>query len=370
MSVRSGESITVEFITSSFSTGAATNADSTPTGTLVVNGTDNAATVTVTNVDAGRYKAAVTLPTLAIGDIVELVVAATVSSVAGKGIVWRDTKDVLLDSSGDVTFNNAFIGSVTGSVGSVSGNVGGNVTGSVGSIAGISFPTHFSVLAIDAGGSVTFNNTTIATATSLTNLPAIPSSWLTAAGIAAGALDGKGDWLLASSYTAPPTTTAIATAIFQDLTISSDFTTAGSIGKLFATNLDTNVGSRGTSTLTQAQVTGGAYALNTDGSGNVKVSNGTGANQISLSSGAVTVGTNNDKTGYALSSAGLDSIVIESGMNARQALAVIASASAGVLDGAATTTVTIAAAGVPATNRISATVDSNGNRSAVTLALP
>ncbi len=105
MSVRSGQSVTVEFVTSSFSTGAAANADSTPTGTLVVNGTDNAASVTVTNIDTGRYKAAVTLPTLAIGDVVELIIAATVSSVAGKGVVWRDSKDVLLDSSGKVTDN-------------------------------------------------------------------------------------------------------------------------------------------------------------------------------------------------------------------------------------------------------------------------
>ena len=35
---------------------------------------------------------------------------------------------------------------------------------------------------------------TITTVTNLTNLPAITSNWLTAAGIAAGALNGKGDW--------------------------------------------------------------------------------------------------------------------------------------------------------------------------------
>jgi ABC-type cobalamin/Fe3+-siderophores transport system ATPase subunit len=40
----------------------------------------------------------------------------------------------------------------------------------------------------------------------------------------------------------------------------------------------------------------------------MKVSSGTGANQISLSSGAVTVGTNNDKTGYGLSSAAVQAI--------------------------------------------------------------
>jgi hypothetical protein len=60
---------------------------------------------------------------------------------------------------------------------------------------------------VDSNGKVTFNNTAIGTVTTLTNLPAITSGWLTAAGIAAGALDGKGDWLAASGYTAPDNTT-------------------------------------------------------------------------------------------------------------------------------------------------------------------
>lgn len=41
------------------------------------------------------------------------------------------------------------------------------------------------------------------TVTTLTNLPAITAGWLTATGIAASALNGKGDWLLSSSYTSP-----------------------------------------------------------------------------------------------------------------------------------------------------------------------
>jgi hypothetical protein len=71
-----------------------------------------------------------------------------------------------------------------------------------------------------------------------------------------------------------------------------------------------------------------------------------------------------------LSAGGLDGVSVESGLNARQALAVIASAVAGVLAGAAGSSVTIAAAGVSGTNRITATVDSSGNRSAVTLSPP
>lgn len=41
-------------------------------------------------------------------------------------------------------------------------------------------------------------------------LPAIPAGWITAAGIAAGALDGKGDWLLAGNYTTSVTVAAYA----------------------------------------------------------------------------------------------------------------------------------------------------------------
>jgi hypothetical protein len=44
--------------------------------------------------------------------------------------------------------------------------------------------------------------------------------------------------------TTPPTTSAIATAVWQDLTAGSDFATVGSIGKLLATNIDTAITSR------------------------------------------------------------------------------------------------------------------------------
>lgn len=94
MGLYAGQSVTADFRTFA-ATGALADADSTPTGTLVVNGTDNAATVTVTNKTTGQYKAAVTLPTtLAIGDVVQLSIAATVSSVASGGIILTDTVDV------------------------------------------------------------------------------------------------------------------------------------------------------------------------------------------------------------------------------------------------------------------------------------
>ena len=80
---------------------------------------------------------------------------------------------------------------------------------------------------------------TVATVTTLTNLPAITTNWLTAAGIAASAMNGKGDW---------------------------------------------NIGKTGYS-LTQAFPTNFADMA------------------ITVTTGKVTIGTNDDKTGYSISGA-------------------------------------------------------------------
>ena len=83
----------------------------------------------------------------------------------------------------------------------------------------------------------------------------------------------------------------------------------------------------------------------------------------------VTVGVNNDKSGYTLSGSGLDAIVVEAGINARQALSPLLAASAGVLTGAGTGAIVIRGAN-SATSRIIATTDNAGNRTSVTLSLP
>ena len=83
----------------------------------------------------------------------------------------------------------------------------------------------------------------------------------------------------------------------------------------------------------------------------------------------VTVTTNNDKTGYALASNGMDSVTIESGINARQAIAVTMDASLGVLTGATTSTITVKDPTGTYTRAV-VTVDGNGNRSADTLTPP
>jgi hypothetical protein len=103
MSVRSGQSVTVLFTTRGTSGGV--NADSQPTSALYVNGTVNGAAVTVTNISTGLYKAAVTLPTLAVGDEVELIVAATVGGVSDTAVIWGDTKDVFAGAIPDAAAN-------------------------------------------------------------------------------------------------------------------------------------------------------------------------------------------------------------------------------------------------------------------------
>jgi len=82
----------------------------------------------------------------------------------------------------------------------------------------------------DASANVTFANVVIATVTTLTNLPAITSNWLTAAGINAAALNGKGDWNIGK--TGYSLSAAGVQAIWDALT--SALIAVGSIGKKLA----------------------------------------------------------------------------------------------------------------------------------------
>jgi hypothetical protein len=261
MSVRSGQSITVDFTTRD-STGALANADSLPAGTLVVNGTDNAASVTVTNKATGRYKAAVTLPALAVGDVVQLYVAATVGGVGDGDVIWEDSKDVLLDGSGKTTD------------------------------------------AVQTGDS------------------------FARIGAAGAGLTALGDARLAN----------------LDVPLS-----------LIASYIDTEV----------AAIKAKTDNLPADPAGMAALATTHGAGSWATAT-AVTV---SDKTGFKLAGDGLDAVAVESGLNARQAFSVVASACAGVLSGAATSSIIIKGAGVT-TTRVQATVDPDGNRPAVTLTPP
>ena len=94
--------------------------------------------------------------------------------------------------------------------------------------------------------------TSVGTVTTLTNLPAITSNWLTAAGIAASAFNGKGDWNVGKTGYSLTATTGLG-----DQTANLTGNLSGSVGSVTA---------------------------------------------------GVTVTTNNDKTGYGLSSAAVQAV--------------------------------------------------------------
>jgi hypothetical protein len=275
MSVRSAQSVTVDFTTRVWSTGIGTNADSLPTGKLVLNGTDNAATVTVTSISTGVYSAQVTLPTLAIGDVVSLRIAATVSSISDAAIIWTDTKDVLLDSSGNTTFNNTTLATVTTVTGqltaaqiatgifqdttagdfTVANSIGkslytsGVAPGGSGGlfIAGTnaattvttSFTTTFTG---NLAGSVASVTGAVGSVTNAITLPSIPTGWITTAGFASGA-------------TIPACTLTATTTALTNAPTSGDFTAT------MKTSIGTAVAASAVASVT-AQVTANVTDIN------------------------------------------------------------------------------------------------------------
>jgi hypothetical protein len=99
LTFKPGASYTGEFVTTVPYTGAAANADSLPTATAMRNGTDDGAfTLTVTNMDAGRYMVTGTVPAYSAGDVVQISVSATVSGIAGKAVIDNFMIDTYMPS--------------------------------------------------------------------------------------------------------------------------------------------------------------------------------------------------------------------------------------------------------------------------------
>jgi len=90
-------------------TGAASAADSAPTGTLYVDGASDAATVTITG--SNPYKFAVTLPSLTAGQRVDMYIAATIDTIATAGIVASAQADTVLLSDGVTLADDAITAS-------------------------------------------------------------------------------------------------------------------------------------------------------------------------------------------------------------------------------------------------------------------
>ncbi len=173
--------------------------------------------------------------------------------------------------------------------------------------------------------------------------------------------------------------------------ISFNFTGSGAVPQtvnIITTACDPTVATNFGITGIPAVASGSAGALLIDGTGTAAISNSGGKVLLQATQSGVTIPTVSNLTNAptagdftadmktslnaatpALSAAGLDNVVVEAGLNARQALSILSSALAGILSGAGTTTITIDGAGV-ATVRIVATVDTSGNRSAVVLTPP
>jgi hypothetical protein len=77
-----------------------------------------------------------------------------------------------------------------------------------------------------------------------------------------------------------------------------------------------------------------------------------------------------DKSGYALSASGLDTVLVEVGINARQALASVLAVSAGESFGAGTGTTGFRAPTDAKPTRVTATTPGGGNRTSVLLTPP
>ena len=157
---------------------------------------------------SGGSTGSLTLP--AAGDVLS---GSGTYGVAGTGstptLTLPAAGDVLSGTRTDCPAADALSGTSYGAGGtSITGTMFVPTTAAIATaVAAAILTTPANKLATDGSGEVTFNNTAIDNVTTLTNLPAITSGWLTAAGIAAGALDGKGDWLAATSYTAPDNST-------------------------------------------------------------------------------------------------------------------------------------------------------------------
>ena len=176
--IKSGSSWAGTFVTLD-STGALATPGTGPAGVLYIDGTADAAAVTISG--ANPYKWAVTLPALTAGQRVDLYITATIATIATAGFVASDQADTVLVS--EVKAETALILADTGTDGVVVASLAND------SITAAALKAD-AITEIQTGLATPTNITagTIATVTNLTNMPTIPNDWITAAGIKADAI--------------------------------------------------------------------------------------------------------------------------------------------------------------------------------------
>lgn len=185
------EVYTVEMRTYNKLDGTAVNADTTPTLTATgavtgsLSGNLSAATNPATGVYRWTYTPGAT-PTL---EQIRMDGSAAISSATYTLTAYTQTVD-----QPTATFTATDKSNLTSIFNKLpSGNIADQTT-----LTAVQTALTNSTITIAANQHVIVDGGTV---TTLTNLPSIPANWLTASGIAANALNGKGDWLLASSVT-------------------------------------------------------------------------------------------------------------------------------------------------------------------------
>lgn len=367
------DAITDAKVASDVTIASVTGAVGSVTGNVGGNVTGSVGSVTTGGITSASFAAgAINAAAIASDAITDAKVASdvTIASVTGAvGSVTGSVGSVTGNVGGNVVGS---VGSVSGAVGSVTGNVGGNVTGSVGSIAtgGIAAAS-FAAGAIDAaaiaadaiGASELAADAVAEIQSGLSTLTA--AGIRTAVGLASANLDTQlstiDDFLDTEIAAIKAKTDNLPSDPADASDIAASFSTVNSTLATIAGYIDTEVAA------IYSRIGAPAGASIAADIAAVKVDSAAILDDTGTSGVVVVAGS---KTGYTLAAAGLDSITVESGLNGRQALSIIASSVAGVLAGAATSSITIAAAGVSATNRVTATVDSDGNRTAVSLSPP
>lgn len=265
------------------------------------------------------------------------------------------------------------VGSVTGAVGSVTGNVGGSVA-SVTADVGITQAGADKVWGTAARSLTTFGSlvTDVTTAVWAAGTRSLTTFGTLVADVQSGLATA------ANQTTINNNILAIPAAIWNYLTSAA--TTAGSLGKLLVDTLNATIGSRmATFTYTapdnasitaiknktdQLNFTGTDIKATLDGE-TVTPADGSITAAV-IADNAIDAAALATDVGTEIADALLDrAAAVETGLTLRQALRLLVAAEAGKLSGAETTTITIRNAVADNKNRITATVDSDGNRTAV-----
>jgi len=232
---------------------------------------------------------------LAKSDMVDIAGSAVSTGTAQIGVNVVSQNNIDFGALQKASLNAATPASVVGAVGSVTGNVGGNVTGSVGSVVGLTAsnldttissrmatyaqPTGFLAATFPTGTIANTTNITAGTITTATNLTNAPTS---------------GDFTITMKTSLNAATPASITGAVGSVTGNVGGNVVGSVGSvvgLTVANLDVAVSTRLATSAYTAPNNAGISTIISD-----------------LAAGVI-VTTNNDKTGYALSSAGNNAVV-------------------------------------------------------------